>query len=539
MSVDVRTPLTPQQMAAEHAERTLARLEAHRLVQQVQVRDTGVEVAERLAVAESRSWPEVARVLLYADLVHEWTSGRVDLDARIRRLHDRAERDGDSVMLAAALASRSEYRYASASASTREQANKDLARAVAILDVAEGGALELGTAFIDCGLGYSQRELWELEERMYDRAAAVLPSCEEPLLDRALSLNRASLRVNQACSLREMGEHAELAALASGAPPDTVDSAAADPAADVFGVEERVAKHLLARLLSAEPTEQSADLDLALTTARHPSAAPEHGRLRLADALLAAQRGDWAEVAVQTATAMLLFGDSVCPPVIAMTLRLATQAEIAKRSGGDPSGLAYGDWSARRRWDARLQLLSAARAGLETEQLRVERDEHARQAHVDELTGLANRRGYSRHTARLRARTESEPAAALVVDVDAFKAVNDTFGHAVGDAVLVQVAHVLSTGIRQADLVARLGGDEFVVMLDGLDAGSAQRRATDIAQRLATTDWSVLAADLHVTISIGVAAGMSDDPQTFLERADEALYRGKSRGGANITLALP
>jgi diguanylate cyclase (GGDEF)-like protein len=125
-----------------------------------------------------------------------------------------------------------------------------------------------------------------------------------------------------------------------------------------------------------------------------------------------------------------------------------------------------------------------------------------------------------------------------VVDVDAFKAVNDTFGHAVGDAVLVQVAHVLSTGIRQADLVARLGGDEFVVVLDGLDAGSAQRRATDIAQRLAATDWSVLARDLHVTISIGVSAGLSDDPQTLMERADEALYRGKSRGGANITLAV-
>jgi diguanylate cyclase (GGDEF)-like protein len=236
---------------------------------------------------------------------------------------------------------------------------------------------------------------------------------------------------------------------------------------------------------------------------------------------------------------MLLYDDSAAAPVIAMTLRLATQATIAKGSGGGVAGLAYGDWSARRRWDARLQLLSAARAGLETEQLRVERDEQARQAHVDELTGLANRRGYSRHAARLRARTQPEQTAALVVDVDAFKAVNDTFGHAVGDAVLVQVAHVLSTGIRQADLVARLGGDEFVVLLDGLDAEAARRRATDISQRLATTDWSVLAPHLHVTISIGVAAGLSDDPQVFLEHADEALYRGKSRGGANITLAAP
>ena len=278
-------------------------------------------------------------------------------------------------------------------------------------------------------------------------------------------------------------------------------------------------------------------LDQALTTAQHPYVQPEHGKLRLADALLAAEREDWDEVAVQTTTAILLFGDAVGAPVIAMTLRLGTQAEIAKRSGGAVSGLAYGDWSARRRWDARLQLLSAARAGLETEQLRVDRDEHARQAHVDELTGLANRRGYSRHTALLRARPSSGPTAALVVDVDAFKAVNDTFGHAVGDAVLVRVAHVLSTGIRQADLVARLGGDEFVVLLDGLDAESAERRASDISHGLALIDWSVLAPGLHVTISIGVAAGQSNDPQGFLERADQALYRSKSRGGGNITLA--
>ena len=207
MPVDVRQASLPA--GVERAERVLARLEAHRLVQQVQVRDTGDEVAERLVVAESRGWSEVARVLMYADLVQVWIRGRVELDDKIMALHDRAERDGDLVMLAAALASRSEYWYASASASARERANRDLARAVAILEVAEGAALERGTAYIDCGLAYAQRELWELEEQMYDRAAAVLPSCEEPLLDRALSLNRALLSVHQACSLREMGEQDE------------------------------------------------------------------------------------------------------------------------------------------------------------------------------------------------------------------------------------------------------------------------------------------------------------------------------------------
>ena len=127
--------------------------------------------------------------------------------------------------------------------------------------------------------------------------------------------------------------------------------------------------------------------------------------------------------------------------------------------------------------------------------------------------------------------------AVLVVDIDAFKAVNDTFGHLVGDAVLIQVAGVLSKGIRPTDLVARLGGDEFVVLLAGLDAESAQRRAADMMERLRLVEWRELAADLDVTISIGVAAGPGNDPQPYLVCADEALYRSKGSGGGDITLA--
>ena len=523
----------PRNAAVEAASRVRARLDAHRLVQRVQTGDCAAEVAERIVAAESRGWSEVVRVLLYADLVQAWTLNR-DRDATIERLHDRAERDGDDVMLASALASRAEYRYAFASASEREQANRDLARAVALLEVAEGGALERGTAYIDCGLAYGQRELWELEKEMYVLAEAVMPECEEPLLERALVLNLGVVEVHTACSLLEMGELDELRRLGRrvAATPDRILLSH-----DVFGVEVRVARHLLDRLVGAQPVEPSVDLDLALTTARHPYERPEHGMLRLADALEAAELGDWDEVTGQTATAMLLFEEDVGPPIVAITLRLATQAALAKGSEGAISVMEYADWSARRRWDARLQLLAAARASLEAEQLRVERDEHAHQAHVDELTGLANRRGYTRHAARLRVEESAESMSVLVVDVDSFKAVNDTFGHSVGDAVLVQVAQVLSDGIRSGDLVARLGGDEFVVLLEGLDAEAAKRRAADMMNRLSLVDWSAMAPDLDVTISIGVAAGHSHDPQPFLVRADQALYRTKSRGGGGITLA--
>ncbi len=536
MSADTRQ--TPAQSGAADdgaTDRTRARLEAHRLVQRVQVSDCTAEIAERLAAAESHGWSEVVRVLLYADIVHAWTRNDSDLDAIIQVLHDRSEADGDPVLLASSLASRAEYRYSFASAPVREQANRDLARAVAMLELTEGRALECGTAYIDCGLAFGQRELWELEEEMYARAAALRPEYEEPLLDRALALNRVMVSVHQACCLREMGERDELDRLRrrlADEPGRGLDASTYD----AFEVEVRVGRHLLQRLLGEPPTQDSAELDEALATAGHPYEGPEHGLLRLADALQAADAGEWDEVASRTAAAMQLFENDIGAPVIAMTLRLATQAEVGRGSPGAVAAMAYGDWSARRRWDSRLQLLAAARAGLEAEQLRVERDEHLHQAHVDELTGLANRRGYTRYTERLRALDSIDSMAVLVVDVDAFKAVNDTFGHLVGDAVLTQVAGVLSSGIRPTDLVARLGGDEFVVLLAGLDAEAARRRATDMMNRLSLVDWRELAPDLDVSISIGVAAGRGNDPQPLLVQADEALYRSK-RSGGGITLA--
>ncbi|MDF2967027.1 MAG: Cellulose synthesis regulatory protein [Nocardioidaceae bacterium] len=518
---------------ADQQGRNTARLDAHRLVQRVQTGDYEAEVQASLESAEKNGWSEVVRVLLYADLVRVWVRRDADPGTTIQRLYERAERDGDPVMLAAALASRAEYQYESSSATVRERANRDLARAVALLRAGGGGALERGTAFIDCGLAYRQRELWELEEQMYACAAATLPDCEEPLLEGALRLNQTVVRVHQACGLREIGEFDALRLLGRRS---AAASTWSDLASDGFGVEERVARHLLARLLDESPREASAALDHQLTVAQHPGELPEHGMLRLADALHAAQEGDWAQVAEQTATAMTLLGNEVGPPVIALTLRLAAQAGVAGGSPGIGPELAYGDWSARRRWDARQQLLSAARAGLETEQLRVERDEHAHQAHVDELTGLANRRGYTRHAQRIRSRGST--IAALLVDVDAFKAVNDTFGHTVGDSVLVLVSSVLSTGIRPGDLVARLGGDEFVVLLDRVDAASARARAADTMARLALVDWARLATGLDVTISIGVAAGPGSDPEEILLRADRALYQSKARGGGDISVAI-
>ncbi len=145
----------------------------------------------------------------------------------------------------------------------------------------------------------------------------------------------------------------------------------------------------------------------------------------------------------------------------------------------------------------------------------------------DPLTGLTNRVGLFRELANQR------PVSVLYVDVDRFKAVNDTYGHAEGDRVLRLIGEALRVVTRGTDVVARLGGDEFIVLLDG----SNPERATQIAQRLCDHVQGAL-ADVDVTVSIGVTCGTIgvETPDDLVARADRALYEVKHRGGNGFTL---
>jgi diguanylate cyclase (GGDEF)-like protein len=169
---------------------------------------------------------------------------------------------------------------------------------------------------------------------------------------------------------------------------------------------------------------------------------------------------------------------------------------------------------------------------------------HHRAFH-DELTGLANRARFVDALGRaVRSPSSSEGPAVLFVDIDDFKAVNDTFGHAAGDAVLVEVAERLRRCVRPDDLAVRLGGDEFAVLLSGRDA---QRAAAGIADRLmAALDapCAVGGGVLRITASVGIAgADMISSPDELLRKADVAMYHAKRTGKGRWTIferaALP
>jgi two-component system cell cycle response regulator len=157
---------------------------------------------------------------------------------------------------------------------------------------------------------------------------------------------------------------------------------------------------------------------------------------------------------------------------------------------------------------------------------------------TDQLTGLFNRRYMSRHLSTLLSEG-SKPVSFLMLDVDFFKQINDTYGHDVGDEVLREFANRISANVRGIDLACRFGGEEFVVVMPDTDLSFAYLVAERLRQSVADAPFVLNgeAQQLPVTISIGVAASQAGDtPEVLLKRADQALYRAK-RDGRNRVAA--
>jgi diguanylate cyclase (GGDEF)-like protein len=162
--------------------------------------------------------------------------------------------------------------------------------------------------------------------------------------------------------------------------------------------------------------------------------------------------------------------------------------------------------------------------------------EASRRADEDALTGIGNRRILGRFL-RNEAPGQHE-LALIVVDIDGFKEINDTFGHSIGDAVLRRIGHLLRDEMRPRQVAVRYGGDEFVVGLLGVDVEAAAGFAERLRRSIEELDWSVLAPRLRVTTSLGVAAGARRRWKAVFSVADEALYAAK-RAGRNTVVTAP
>ena len=161
-----------------------------------------------------------------------------------------------------------------------------------------------------------------------------------------------------------------------------------------------------------------------------------------------------------------------------------------------------------------------------------------RAAQTDELTGLMNRRAFFEHAHLLYAqcRHNSQPLCALMLDMDHFKEINDTYGHQAGDQVLRQIGGVISASFRQTDVYGRLGGEEFAVLLPNTSLETAR----NIAEQLIRAISGLAAEPVHgLTASLGVASirSLDQDLHSLMNTADKALYRAKAQGRNQVAVA--
>ena len=161
----------------------------------------------------------------------------------------------------------------------------------------------------------------------------------------------------------------------------------------------------------------------------------------------------------------------------------------------------------------------------------------------DSLTGLPNRRQFllrmDEEFSRLQ-RLDAQSVSVLMLDIDHFKRVNDSYGHAVGDEVLKHFARLVHEELRKIDVVGRLGGEEFAIILPGADPAAAEAFAERLRQKIETSPAPAAGSAVKFTVSIGIAAMRPMDASTnvALARADEALYLAKNGGRNCVKVAM-
>ncbi|RVU84346.1 GGDEF domain-containing protein [Leucothrix sargassi] len=191
-------------------------------------------------------------------------------------------------------------------------------------------------------------------------------------------------------------------------------------------------------------------------------------------------------------------------------------------------------WSHNRRLIQEIKLHLKGKKYLQEAQ-----QEAIKKAYTDEMTGLGNRRAYFEKgtDAVESAKKYKEPIAAVLLDIDHFKKVNDEYGHAVGDEVICHVANIMLGRIRESDIQGRIGGEEFALVLPDTNAEGAASVAEEI--RLAIQNSVIMTGELkvRVTASFGVSQleKETDDIHAILKRADDALYRAKKAGRNTVT----
>jgi len=523
-------------------ERYGARVAAYDLWVALQGEDH-LAAADRLPLAAARAeeegWTEVGFVLAAAKMVHRIMrpGDFVAPAAATAALLQRAEDLESPAFIAIALGMRAVL--ASAAGDTVALL-ADASRAVALLEDETLPPLDRCAGYVVAAASLNTLRLWELVDELYGRAAELGPQCRAPGQSAAVATNRVLTRLELALALLETGDRdaatGQLVQL-----NELMPAALAEQLPRLWRSDIEACAEVVRLLRGEDPLERTDSLQ------SHREALTASSDIELLPLLEAATVWAlWQHGHLEAAASAARRLDSVCSSASgARTFPLWVRATVLAAcapSAATDAQQEYATLSTRLLWESRTAVLAAARAQIDVERRHAEHAGLTRDVHTDPLTGLHNRRSFD---AWLKdgARWPLCRTALLLIDLDGFKAINDTYGHDCGDQVLRRIGELMRVGTRPDDVAIRHGGDEFAILLrdERLTNDAAWQRAHEIRDTIAKEPWFALSPGLVVTVTVGVAvapAPIGDEPPPepidIYRAADRALYAAKSDGSGII-----
>jgi diguanylate cyclase (GGDEF)-like protein len=512
--------------------------DAYTLIEVAQGQNDPARLEAAAARAAANGWDDVLVLLEFARSLATQDAGGDD-SGHVHAMMERAAALGDPALSALARATRA-HRLTSArrSVTDAESVTAQLIPAVVLLDGLLNGLLDGAdspvvhrvAARIEVASVFHDLGFWELATEHYEaadaelRSLAALPWARTAHRQRrVLAFNRIELALDWSGAHLLIPDRAaarERAGAALGSYRDEVD--AGWPVTWV--AEHRAHLRLLAAIAGTEAPE----------SARNPVRSDFLAVIDVLDqAIRAGQAGDQAHAADLAATVVDRLGSQTPGNIHMLSLHLA-----ARHPATPAIAIRYADELSALRWNNRIDRLAGIREAIAVEHRRREHELTRQQLLLDELTGLANRRGYHTYLDNVLEAGAGGGFAVLMIDVDHFKKVNDTFGHDTGDAVLVRLGEILASHVRPIDLAARLGGDEFLVILADVTTDVTERRAQALVDGVREEPWGRLAAGLSVSISVGVHHGGRQELPSLLTEADRHLYQAKTQGRGRLATSL-
>ena len=517
-------------------ERYRARVEAYELWVALQGEDHLVAAARlplAAAKAQQAGWTDVGFVLAAAEMVHQiMRPGKLGPPTEaVQSLLNHAENLESPAFTAIALGLRAVV--ASASGDTGALL-ADASRAVALLDDETEPPLDRCAGYVVAAASLNTLRLWELVNDLYTHAAELGPHCQAPAQSAAVATNRVLTNLELALALLENGDNdaadRQLAQISDLMPMALTEQL---PLLWRHNIEACAEVALLLR--GADPTTRTDSL------ARHRQALTENGDLELLPLLEAATVWAlWQHGHLQQASAAALrLAPVVSPASGARTFPLwvrATVLAIYAPSAATDAQREHATLVTQLLWESRKAVLAAAAAQIDVERRRADHAGLSRAVHTDALTGLHNRRSFD---AWLHGGPQwhNQRTALLLIDLDGFKAINDTYGHDRGDEVLRRIGELMRATTRPDDVAIRHGGDEFAILLSDkrLTTAAAWHRAQELRATIAKHPWSAVAPGLVVTATVGIAVSPArvdgerpPEPIAIYRAADRALYAAKA-----------